>query len=188
MPSKQKYDVVSEIKQTLDDAKGGVFLIDYRGLTVIEMATLRRSLHEVGGDLRVYKNRLVQIALRENALPAMDELLLGPSAFVFIAEEPVASAKVLAKFAKDHEALEMKGGLVQNEVIDNAQVKALSKLPSREELIAKLLGTLSNPSRGMVTVLSGVSRGLVTVLDAVAKGKESEPAPQGEPEDEAEAA
>ncbi|MCL2818992.1 MAG: 50S ribosomal protein L10 [Actinomycetia bacterium] len=182
MPSQLKFDVVNEIKDTLNAAEGGVLLIDFRGLTVIEMATLRRELHEVGGDLRVYKNRLVQIALRENAQPAMDDLLLGPSAFVFIAEEPVASAKILAKFAKDHPALEMKGGLVQNEVIDTDQIKALSKLPSREELIAKLLGTLTNPARGMVTVLGGVSRGLVTALDGVAKGKEGEPGPAPEPE------
>jgi large subunit ribosomal protein L10 len=182
MPSQLKFDVVKEIKDTLDEAVGGVFLVDYRGLTVIEMATLRRELREVGGDLRVYKNRLVNIALRENALPSLDDLLLGPSAFVFIAEEPVASAKVIAKFSKAHPALEMKGGLVSGDVLDVAQMKALSKLPSREELIAKLLGTLTNPARGMVTVLGGVSRGLVTALDAIAKGKE------GEPEEEAKVA
>jgi len=177
MPSKMKLEAVSEIKQVLDTAKGGIFLVDYRGLTVLQMATLRRELREVGGDMRVYKNRLVTIALRENAMPTMDSLLVGPSAFVFVAEEPVASAKVLAKFAKAHKALEMKGGLIDNEELDSAQVKALSKLPSREELIAKLLGTLSNPARGMVTVLGGVSRGLVTALDAIAKGKEGEPGP-----------
>jgi len=177
MPSQLKYDVVCEIKQVLNDANGGIFLVDYRGLTVLEMATLRRELHEVGGDMRVYKNRLVTIALRENAMPTMDSLLVGPSAFVFVAKEPVACAKVLAKFAKAHKALEMKGGLIDNEELDGAQVKALSKLPSREELIAKLLGTLSNPARGMVTVLSGVSRGLVTTLGAIAKGKVDEPGP-----------
>jgi len=173
MPAQSKLDVVAEIKQALDEAKGGVFLVDYRGLTVSEMAALRNNLREVGAEMRVYKNRLVQIALRENALPVMDELLLGPSAFVFVAEEPVASAKALATFAKDHPALEMKGGLVQNEVLDAPSMVALSKLPSREELMAKLLGTLTNPARGMVTVLSGVSRGLVTALDGIAKEKEA---------------
>ena len=173
MPAQSKMDVVGQIKQELDGAKGGVFLVDYRGLTVSEMAALRNNLREVGSEMRVYKNRLVQIALRENASPGMDELLAGPSAFVFVEEEPVASAKALAAFAKQHPALEMKGGLVQNEVLDSAQVVALSKLPSREELIAKLLGTLSNPARGMAVVLSGVSRGLVTALDSIAKEKEA---------------
>jgi large subunit ribosomal protein L10 len=176
MPAQSKLDVVVEIKKALDAAEGGVFLIDYRGLTVSQMATLRNLLREAGGEMRVYKNRLVQIALRENAMPTMDELLLGPSAFVFVEEEPVSSAKVIATFAKEHPALEMKGGLVQGEVLDQSDLKALSKLPSRDELMAKLLGTLTNPARGMVTVLSGVSRGLVTAIDALGKQKEQEAA------------
>jgi large subunit ribosomal protein L10 len=173
MPAQSKIEVVAEIKKRLDEAKGGFLLVDYRGLSVIEMATLRNNLRAVGGEMCVFKNRLVQIALRENALPAMDDLLAGPSAFVFVADDPVASAKALAAFVKDHNALEMKGGLVQNEVLDGARIIALSKLPSREGLMAQLLGTLTNPARGMVTVLSGVSRGLVTALDAIAKEKEA---------------
>jgi large subunit ribosomal protein L10 len=176
MPAQSKLDVVSEIKKTIDEAKGGIILVDYRGLSVSEMASLRNKLREVGGEMRVFKNRLVQIALRENAMPTMDELLLGPSAFVFIAEEPVASAKALAAFAKEHPALELKGGFVENSVLDQTSIVALSKLPSREELIAKLLGTLTNPARGLVTTLSGVSRGLVTALDAIAKQKEEQAA------------
>jgi large subunit ribosomal protein L10 len=173
MPAQSKVEVVAQIKKRIDAAKGGVLLVDYRGLSVLEMATLRRNLRDTGGEMCVYKNRLVQIALRENALPAMDELLAGPSAFIFIDGDPVASAKALAAFAKDHHALEMKGGLVQNEVLDSESLIAFSKLPSREELIARLLGTLTNPARGMVTVLGGVSRGLVTVLDRIAKEKEA---------------
>jgi large subunit ribosomal protein L10 len=173
MPAQSKLDSVAEIKQVLDGAKGGIILVDYRGLSVSDMAELRAKLREAGSEMRVFKNRLVQIALRENAMPSMDEILAGPSAFVFITEEPVASAKVLAAFAKAKPALEMKGGLVQNEVLDQESIIALSKLPSREELLAKLLGTLQGTARGMVTVLSGVSRGLVTALDAIAKEKEA---------------
>jgi len=173
MPAQSKLEAVAEIKQSLDNAEGGVFLVDYRGLTVSEMAKLRNVLREVGGEVRVFKNRLVQIALRENALPSMDDLLAGPSAFVFISGEPVTCAKSLAAFSKEHPALEMKGGLVQNEVLDADALIAFSKLPSRDELMAKLLGTLSNPARGMAVVLSGVSRGLVTALDAVGKQKEA---------------
>jgi len=172
MPAPSKLEAVASIKDRLNSAKGGMLLVDYRGLSVSEMAALRNKVREAGGEMLVLKNRLVQIALRENASPDMDDLLQGPSAFVFISGDPVTSAKALADFAKEHEALELKGGLVDNEVLSQESIVAFSKLPSREELMAKLLGTLTNPSRGMVTVLSGVGRDLVTVLDAVAKEKE----------------
>lgn len=171
MPAPKKLVSVQEIKTRLDAAEGGVLLVDYRGLTVKQMAGLRNALRAVGGELVVLKNSLVEIALRENALPEMDSLLAGPSGFVFVSEDPVASAKALAAFAKENKALELKGGLVQGQVIDAAGLDALAKLPSLEELIAKLLGTLQNPSRGLVTVLSGTARGLATALDAIAKEK-----------------
>lgn len=171
MPAPKKLAAVEEIKARLNGAEGGVLLVDYRGLSVKAMAQLRNVLREVGGDMVVLKNSLVEIALRESALPAMDDLLAGPSAFVFVDGDPVASAKALAGFAKENKELELKGGLVQGQVIDGAGLNALSKLPSREELIAKLLGTLQNPARGLVTVMSGTARGLVTALDAVAKEK-----------------
>jgi large subunit ribosomal protein L10 len=88
---------------------------------------------------------------------------------VFISEDPVAPAKALTTFAKENQALELKGGFVQNQVVDAAGVKAIATLPSREELIAKLLGTMLNPLTGTVWVLSGPARALVTVFDAIAK-------------------
>ena len=101
----------------------------------------------------------------------MDEYLAAPTAFIFIAEDPVAPAKALNSFAKEHQALELKGGFVQSQVIDAAKVKAIATLPSREELVAKLLGTMQNPLTGTVRVLSGPARAFATVLDAIAKQK-----------------
>ncbi|MCL2379374.1 MAG: 50S ribosomal protein L10 [Coriobacteriia bacterium] len=172
MPAKTKLAVVAEIKERFVDCPN-VLLVDYRGLDVQAVSQLRRELRESGGDMVVYKNTLTQIAMRELALPSMEEMLEGPSAFVFAQGDPVTSAKVLANFAKENEALELKGGLVQSQVIDSAGLKALATLPSRDELLAKLLGTISNPARGMATVLSGSARGLVTALSALQEQKEA---------------
>lgn len=170
MPTATKEARVVEIKERFDAAEA-VLLIDYRGLSVKELESLRRKTREAGGEIKVYKNSLTEIAIRELALPNMDEYLQGPTAFVFIDADPVAPAKALTAFQKEHQALELKGGFVQGRVVGAADVKAIATLPSREELIAKLLGTMQNPLRGTVTVLSGPARGLATVLDAIAKQK-----------------
>lgn len=170
MPTVRKEELVGEIKDRFNGAEA-VILTDYRGLTVKEMQQLRSAVREAGGEVKIYKNSLTEIAIRELALPNMDEYLEGPTACVFIGGDPVAPAKALAAFAKEHQALELKGGLVSNQVIGSDGVKAIAKLPSFEELVAKLLGTMQNPLRGTVTVLSGPARALVTALDAVAKQK-----------------
>lgn len=170
MPTETKETRVVEIKDRFNAAEA-VIMVDYRGLTVKEMQELRGKLRELGCEAKVYKNSLTEIAIRELALPNMDEFLAGPTAFVFVVGDPVAPAKALTTFAKEHEALELKGGLVQNQVVGAEGVKAIAMLPSREELIAKLLGTMQNPLRGTVTVLAGPARAFATVLDAIAKQK-----------------
>ena len=172
MATHNKKEVIAEIKERLT-ASEGVLLVDYRGLTVKEISELRSSLREAGGSMTVYKNTLTELALRELAMPTMEEHLEGPTAFVFIEGDPVAPAKALTKFAESNPALELKAALLGNSVLDKESVIALSKLPSREELIAKLLGTLQNPTRGLVTVCSGPARGLATALDAIAKQKDA---------------
>jgi len=170
MPTATKEALVGEIKERFD-ASEAVIMIDYRGLTVKQMQKLRNNVREVGGEIKIYKNSLTEIAVRELALPSMDAYLEGPTAFVFIAEDPVAPAKALTAFAKENQALELKGGFVQNQVVDAAGVKAIATLPSREELLAKLLGTMLNPLTSTVRVLSGPARAFVTVVDAIAKEK-----------------
>lgn len=170
MSRKDKQLVVTEIKEKLSDAEA-VILVDYRGLSVKAMTTLRADLRAENALVNVYKNSLTEIALREAELPEMGELLEGPTAFVFVEGDPVAPAKILTTFAKENPTLELKGALLGSSVIDHDGIVALSKLPSREELLGKLLGTLQNPLRGIVTVASGPARGLVTALDAVAQQK-----------------
>ena len=170
MPTVLKEEIVAEIKDRFNGSEA-VIMADYRGLTVKEMQQLRVAVREAGGEVKIYKNSLTEIAIRELALPNMDEFLAGPTAFIFIADDPVAPAKALSTFAKEHQALELKGGFVQSQVIDAAKVKAIASLPSREELVAKLLGTMQNPLTGTVRVLSGPARAFATVLDAIAKQK-----------------
>lgn len=170
MPTATKEALVAEIKDRFNVSEA-VIMADYRGLSVKQMQTLRNKVREVGGEIKVYKNSLTEIAIRELALPNMDEFLGGPTAFVFIEADPVAPAKALSAFAKENEALQIKGGFVQSQVVDAEGVKAIASLPSREELIAKLLGTMLNPLTGTVRVLSGPARAFVTAVDAIAKQK-----------------
>lgn len=170
MPTAQKETLVEEIKDRFAGSPS-VLLADYRGLSVKELQQLRVQLRGVGSELRVYKNSLTEIAMRELALPSMSELLSGPTAFVFAGEDPVASAKVLTVFAKTHKALELKGGLVENQVVDADGVKVIATLPSREELIAKLLGTMLNPIIGFARVLNGPTEAFARTVAAVADQK-----------------
>ncbi len=170
MPTDRKEELVVEIKERFNSAEA-VIMIDYRGLSVKEMQQLRNRLREQGSEIKVYKNTLTEIAIRELALPNMDDYLAGPTAFVFIEGDAVAPAKALTAFAKEFQALELKGGYVQSQVVDADGVKAIASLPSREELIAKLLGTMQNPLTGTVRVLAGPARAFATVLDAIAKQK-----------------
>jgi len=170
MPTLQKEDKVVEIKDRFTGS-GAVIMADYRGLTVKEMQALRNDLRAIGCELKVYKNSLTEIAIRELALPNMDAFLAGPTAIVFTGEDPVAPAKALVTFAKKHKALEVKGGLVENQVVDADGVKAIASLPSREELIAKLLGTMLNPIVGFARVLNGPVEAFARTVSAVADQK-----------------
>jgi large subunit ribosomal protein L10 len=170
MPTHLKEQTVSEIKDRFARANA-VILVDYRGLSVKELQGLRVKLRESGSELRVYKNTLTEIAMRELAMPDLGSLLEGPSAFTFCYGDPVAPAKALVAYQKDHHALELKGGLIEHSVTDAAGVKALASLPSREELLAKLLGTMINPVGGFVRVLAGPAGAFARVLQSIADQK-----------------
>lgn len=170
MPTQAKSEVVAEIKEKLTSA-AGVIMADYRGLTVKEMRELRTKVRAAGGEVKVYKNTLTEIAVRELALPNMDEYLQGPTAFVFAGEDPVAPAKALVDFKKGHPVLELKGGFVQNALVDADGVKAIASLPSREELIAKIMGSMVSPIRGFMSMANAPAGALARALQAVADQK-----------------
>ncbi len=170
MASEQKMAMVAEIKDRITESDG-MILVDYRGLSVKEMQELRGGIREAGGELKIYKNRLTMIGLMELAMPTMDEYLVGPTAFVFISEDPVAPAKAIVDFAKQHKALEIKAAYLDNAIVDAAEVKAIAALPSREELIAKLMGTLLNPVRNFMSMANAPAGALTHVMKAVADQK-----------------
>ena len=168
-----KKQVVDEIKERLEKIQGAV-LTDYRGLNVAEVTELRSKLREAGIEFKVLKNTLTRIAAHQVGLQDLDSYLEGPTAIAFGIDDPVAPAKILAEFAKAHKDLEIKAGILENKVIDADGVKALAELPSREVLLAKVLGAMQSPMYGFAGSLQGVLRNFVYALDAVREKKAAE--------------
>ena len=169
MPNAQNKEMLEAIKADLDGVSA-VWVVDYRGLTVKEIQNLRHSIREAGANMKVYKNTLMRIALEQSELPTLDDMLEGPSAFVFAGDDVAAAAK---NFAKDNQNLEIKGGLMEGKAVSAAEVEAIASLPSREELIAQIAGAISGVARGLATTINGVPRGLAQVVKAVADQKEA---------------
>lgn len=142
----KKKQMVAEIAEKLKNSKSTI-LTDYRGLTVAEMNELRKQLREAGVEYKVLKNTLTRRATAETGLSELDQHLTGPTAIAFSAEDVVAPAKILYKFSKDHEALEIKGGVVEGRVVGLDEIKELADLPSREGLLSMLLSVLQAPIR-----------------------------------------
>ena len=167
----EKAGKVAELKDLLSSSKGAV-LVDYCGLTVAEDTELRSKMREAGVKYMVAKNTFIRIAAKEAGIEGLDAYLEHNTAVAFSAEDPVAPAKILNDFSKDHKALEIKAGILDGKVIALDEVKALAELPSREELLAKLVGSMQAPISGLVNVLQGTIRNFVYTLEAVRQKKE----------------
>lgn len=146
---------VSEIKEKMSKAQG-VILAKYQGLTVEEDTELRKKLREAGVEYKVYKNTLSTIAAKELGYNDAENILVGPLAMAIGYEDPTAPARVLSDFAKNHKALELKGGFVQGEIFDAVKVAQLATIPPREVLIAKLLGSFKAPLSNLAYLLNAV--------------------------------
>ncbi|MCK0473311.1 50S ribosomal protein L10 [Halalkalibacter sp. APA_J-10(15)] len=152
----QKKQVVSTIATKLRDSKATV-VVDYRGLNVAEVTELRKQLREAGVEFKVYKNSLARRATAEAGLTELDEQLVGPTAIAFSEDDVIAPAKVLNNFAKEHEALEIKAGVLEGQVVSVAEVKALAELPSREGLLSMLANVLQAPVRSFALATKAVA-------------------------------
>ncbi len=172
MPNVKNQETLSKIKEDLDGVSA-VWVVDYCGLTVKDIQALRVAIRESGASMKVYKNTLMHIALDEVGLPTLDDILEGPSAFVFAGDDVAAAAKAVKTFAKTNQNLEIKGGLMEGEQVSAAQVEAIASLPSREELLAQIAGAISGVARGLAVALNGVPSGLAQVTKAVADQKEA---------------
>lgn len=161
-----KQQVVAELAEKLAGAKAS-FLADYRGLTVDQVNDLRGKLREADVDYRVVKNTLLKLAIKDTASECVEPLLSGPTAIAIALGDPVAPAKVLSEYAKSNPKFELKGGALEGKALSLADIKALSDLPSREVLLAKMLGSMNAPVTNFVGVLAAVPRSLVQVLAAI---------------------
>jgi len=171
----QKREIIESISSRMKSAKTMIFA-DYRGLTVEQDTELRRALRNAGVEYKVVKNTLTKFAAKENGLEELYPYLNGPTSMASSDTDPVAPAKVLCEFAKKYEHFQLKVGVVEGRVTDINGIKALADLPSREELIARVLGGFNAPISGLVNVLNGNIRGLVVALNAIAEKKQQESA------------
>ena len=166
----KKAQIVAELKDKFENSSSAV-LIDYRGITVAEATAMREECRKAGVVYKIYKNTLTERAVKELGYDDLVPYLKGPTAIAFGAEDPVAPAKLLSDTIKKLKKMEFKVGLVEGKVIDVAGVNALASLPSREELLAKMLGSMNAPITGLAMVLSGTIRSLLYALKAVEEKK-----------------
>lgn len=190
MPSaqvlEQKKQLVVDMAEKLKNSQAGVF-VNYCGLTVEEDTELRKKFREAGVEYKVIKNTLTSRAIKEVGLDELEPILNGPTALAISADNPVAPAKVIGEFAKKHEALQVKAGFMDGAVISIAEIKQLADTPSREELLAKMMGSLKSPVSALVRLLNTIVEGGVEMADLAAKNA-PEAAPAEAAEQPAEAA
>ena len=151
-----KQPVVQAIAEDVKDAVS-VVLVDYRGLTVAEDTEMRKQLREAGVVYKVCKNTMMKRAFEGTDFAALDEHLEGPSAIAISKEDATAPARILAKYAKQFPALELIAGVVEGNYNDQAGIQALSQVPSREELLGKLLGSIQSPITNFARVLNQIA-------------------------------
>ena len=173
----EKRALVAALAEKMKNASAGV-LVDYKGINVADDTKLRRDLRNAGVEYAVIKNTMLRFAIDELGLKELEQHLEGTTALAVSTDDAIAPAKVVSEFIKKNklentEVLTIKAGIVDGKVISADDVKALASLPSREVLIAKLLGSMQAPISNTVGVLQGVIRNAVYVLDAIRQKKES---------------
>lgn len=173
MNQKSKEQVVTDIQKEIDGAEM-IMLTDFRGLDAESMNVLRNKVREASSRYLVVKNTLMKIAIKDTEFSVLTDHLTGPTALLYTHSDPVASSKAVLDFVKDNEALEIKLGYLQGNVIQPEKIKELSQLPGREALLSRLLGSLSSAPQGLVTVLTGVQRKFVGVMDAIRRSREEQ--------------
>ena len=171
-PRPEKIAIVAEVQEKFSNSEA-VILTEYRGLDVTDMAVLRTAMKQAGGEYKVYKNTLVRVAAKDLNLD-IEELLVGPTAIAFTGTrpdgssgDPVSIAKALTNFAKDHEDLIIKGGMLEGVLLSTEEITALSKIAPREELLARLAGGMAAPLREFASLLNAVPQNFAYALSAL---------------------
>jgi len=174
MLKSKKSEVVASLQEKLGRAECQI-LTDFKGLKVAEFTQLRRELKEAGGELAVVKNTLLKLASEEATAQALTNYLVGPTALVLAYRDPVEIAKIVSKYAKDKpDNFKLKAGVLGHSILTEKDLLELAKLPSREVLLAKLLGVLQGIPTALVSVLAGVPRKLMYTLKALEEKRATE--------------
>ena len=176
-----KQTVVQEIAENVKDA-ASVVVVDYRGLTVAEDTALRKQLREAGITYKVYKNTMMNFAFKGTDFESLKDVLEGPSAIAISKDDATAPARIIAKFAKTAPKLEIKAGVVEGTFYDAKGMEAIANVPSREELLSKLLGSLQSPITNLARVLNQIAEqgGASAEAPAEAEAPVAEEAPAEE--------
>ena len=167
----EKQQQIDSLKESLIPAQG-LFVMDFTGLSVTEVNELRRKVRDVEGQYVVVKNTLARLALAGSDNEPLSSLFAGPSAVAYTSRDAVVLAKALAEFAKGHDKLRFRGGLVEGELLDAEQAAKIATLPTKPELVARLLYLMQSPMRRLVTALNWPVRGLAVTLKQIAEEKE----------------
>jgi large subunit ribosomal protein L10 len=176
VPTQEKVETLEDFKSRLDGVKT-VLVTEYRGLTVRQLSDLRKQLRGVSAQYKIVKNRLAKLAMTDGGLAGLHPHLKGPTGMVLSKEDPVAVAKALHAFARTNQALAIKVGLVDGQVLPPAELKALSELPTKDAIRAQIIGAIQGPLAQLVGLLQGAQRDLAYVL--AERGKNA-PAESGE--------
>ena len=169
-----KQPIIQEISDSVKDAQS-VVVVDYRGLTVAEDTQLRRELREAGVTYKVYKNTMMNFAFKDTDFESLKDVLSGPSAIAISTDDATAPARVISKFAKEAPALEIKAGVVEGTYYDADGMKAIASVPSRDELLSKLLGSIQSPIGNFARVLKQIAEnGGAEGADSAAEDKAEE--------------
>lgn len=183
----EKQAIIEEIKTKLETAQSAI-VIDYAGITVEEANKMRKDLREANVDYKIYKNTLMKRAIEGTAFADLEQILEGPSAFAMSDEDATAPARVLASAMKDLNKMTFKGGVVEGTFYDAEGVEKLSKIPGRETLIAKFMGSIQSPVSKFVRTLAAIAEEKAANGDAPAPAKEEAPAEEAPAEAPAEEA
>ena len=164
----EKAQAISELSEGIGNATNA-FLMSFKGITVPQVTELRRQVREAGSEYLVVKNTLALIAVKDSPLVALKDQFSGETAVAFNKTDAVVLAKALTKFAKDVPTVQFKGAMLNGQIVPATQIQAIAALPSRDELLSKLLYLMQHPIRGLAIVLNANIRNLAVVLDQVAK-------------------
>jgi large subunit ribosomal protein L10 len=187
MNREQKAAVIDEITVQIKESEA-IFAVDYRGISVAQVAELRGKLRDADATLRVVKNTLTERAADSAGVEALKPLLAGPTALTFVRGDAAGAAKAVSDFARTTNLLPFKGGVMNGQALAPEQVVAIARLPSRDVLNAQLVNIVASPLTGLVTSLSNLISGLARQLSQIAEQKEAEAPAAAEPEPEPEAA